>query len=81
MAMLFDLLRDGAIRPIVVDRLPLSAAREVHEPIDAAAWAAKLFYCHQFPDKRCSVVQSPTRRYGGSAMRKRDRDDAPMECF
>ena len=30
MAELFELLRIGAIHPVVVDRLPLAAAREVH---------------------------------------------------
>ncbi len=29
MATLFDLLRDGAIHPVVIDRRPLAAAREV----------------------------------------------------
>jgi NADPH:quinone reductase-like Zn-dependent oxidoreductase len=42
MATLFDLLRDGAIRPIVIDRLPLSAAREVHERIDAGGLGGKI---------------------------------------
>ncbi len=34
MATLFDLLRDRAIHPFVIDRLPLAAAREVHTRID-----------------------------------------------
>ena len=42
MATLFDLLRDGAIRPVVTDRLPLSAAREVHERIDAGGLGGKI---------------------------------------
>jgi NADPH:quinone reductase-like Zn-dependent oxidoreductase len=29
MGTLFGLLRDGAIHPVVIDRLPLAAAREV----------------------------------------------------
>ena len=35
MATLFELLRDRAIHPVVVDRLPLEAARDVHARIDA----------------------------------------------
>ena len=35
MVTLFDLLRDRAIHPVVIDRLPLAAAREVHIRIDA----------------------------------------------
>ena len=34
MLTLFDLLRDRAIHPVVIDRLPLWAAREVHTRID-----------------------------------------------
>jgi NADPH:quinone reductase-like Zn-dependent oxidoreductase len=37
MAILFGLLRDGAIHPVVVERLPLASAREVHVRIDAGA--------------------------------------------
>jgi NADPH:quinone reductase-like Zn-dependent oxidoreductase len=42
MAKLFDLLRDGAIHPVVVDRLPLGAAREVHARIDAGGLGGKV---------------------------------------
>ena len=42
MATLFNLLRDGAIHPVVIDRLPLSAAREVHERIDAGGLGGKI---------------------------------------
>ena len=41
MATLFDLLRDGTIHPLVIDRLPLSAAREVHTRIDAGERLAR----------------------------------------
>jgi NADPH:quinone reductase-like Zn-dependent oxidoreductase len=42
MATLFDLLRDRAIHPIVIDRLPLAAAREVHTRIDAGGLGGKI---------------------------------------
>jgi NADPH:quinone reductase-like Zn-dependent oxidoreductase len=42
MAALFDLLRDGAIHPVVIDRLPLAAAREVHARIDAGGLGGKI---------------------------------------
>jgi hypothetical protein len=42
MGMLFGLLRDGAIHPIVIDRLPLAAAREVHTRIDAGGLGGKI---------------------------------------
>ena len=42
MATLFDLLRDGAIHPVVIDRLPLAAAREVHARIDAGGLGGKI---------------------------------------
>jgi len=42
MAALFELLRAGAIHPLVVDRLPLSAAREAHERIDAGGLGGKV---------------------------------------
>jgi NADPH:quinone reductase-like Zn-dependent oxidoreductase len=42
MAALFALLKDGAIHPVVVDRLPLSAAREVNERIDAGGLGGKI---------------------------------------
>ncbi len=42
MAQLFELLRDGIIHPVVVDRLPLAAAREVHARIDAGGLGGKI---------------------------------------
>jgi NADPH:quinone reductase-like Zn-dependent oxidoreductase len=42
MATLFGLLRDGAIHPVVIDRLPLSAARDVHARIDADELGGKI---------------------------------------
>lgn len=42
MATLFDLLRDGAIHPAVIDRLPLAAARDVHARIDAGGLGGKI---------------------------------------
>ena len=42
MATLFKLLREGAIRPIVIDRLPLAAASEVHARIDSGGLGGKI---------------------------------------
>jgi NADPH:quinone reductase-like Zn-dependent oxidoreductase len=42
MATLFALLREGRIHPVVIDRLPLSAARAVHERIDAGGVGGKI---------------------------------------
>ena len=42
MVTLFDLLCDRAIHPVVIDRLPLSAAREVHTRIDAGGLGGKI---------------------------------------
>jgi NADPH:quinone reductase-like Zn-dependent oxidoreductase len=42
MATLFGLLRDGAIHPVVIDRLPLAAARDVHARIDAGGRGGKI---------------------------------------
>jgi hypothetical protein len=42
MATLLDLLRDRAIHPVVIDRLPLAAAREVHTRIDAGGLGGKI---------------------------------------
>ncbi len=42
MAKLFELLRDRAIQPIVVERLPLACAREVHARIDAGGRGGKV---------------------------------------
>jgi NADPH:quinone reductase-like Zn-dependent oxidoreductase len=42
MAALFELLREAAIHPVVVDRLPIAAAREVHSRIDAGGLGGKI---------------------------------------
>jgi NADPH:quinone reductase-like Zn-dependent oxidoreductase len=42
MAALFDLLRDRAIHPAVIDRVPLTAARDVHKRIDAGGLGGKI---------------------------------------
>jgi NADPH:quinone reductase-like Zn-dependent oxidoreductase len=42
MATLFDLLRDRAIHPVVIDRLPLADAREVHTRIDHGGLGGKI---------------------------------------
>jgi NADPH:quinone reductase-like Zn-dependent oxidoreductase len=42
MAKLFELLRDGIIHPVVIDRLPLTAAREVHARIDTGGLGGKI---------------------------------------
>jgi NADPH:quinone reductase-like Zn-dependent oxidoreductase len=41
-AVLLDLLRQGRIRPVVAERLPLAAARHAHELLDSAAAKGKL---------------------------------------
>ncbi len=41
-ASLFGLLRDGAIHPMVIDRLPLAAASTVHARIDAGGLGGKI---------------------------------------
>jgi NADPH:quinone reductase-like Zn-dependent oxidoreductase len=42
MATLFDLLDKRAIHPVVIDRLPLAAAREVHTRIDRSGLGGKI---------------------------------------
>jgi NADPH:quinone reductase-like Zn-dependent oxidoreductase len=42
MAALFDQLGEGAIHPVVVDRLPIAAARQVHDRIDAGGLGGKI---------------------------------------
>jgi len=42
MVTLFDLLRAGAIHPVVIDRLPLSAARDVHKRIERGGLGGKI---------------------------------------
>jgi NADPH:quinone reductase-like Zn-dependent oxidoreductase len=42
MATLFQLLRAGAIRPVVIERLPLAAAGEVHARIDRGGLGGKI---------------------------------------
>jgi len=42
MAALFELLREGAIHPVVIDRLPLAAASQVHARIDTGGLGGKI---------------------------------------
>ena len=42
MATLLALLRESAIHPVVIDRLPLAAARDVHARIDAGGLGGKI---------------------------------------
>jgi NADPH:quinone reductase-like Zn-dependent oxidoreductase len=42
MTTLFQLLRAGAIQPVVIERLPLAAASEVHERIDKGGLGGKI---------------------------------------
>jgi NADPH:quinone reductase-like Zn-dependent oxidoreductase len=42
MSALFELLRNGAIHPVVVAREPLSAAKDVHARIDAGGFGGKI---------------------------------------
>ena len=42
MTELLRLLRDSAIHPVVIDRLPLSAAPEVHARIDSGGLGGKI---------------------------------------
>lgn len=42
MATLFQLLRVGAIQPVVIERLPLAAAGEVHARIDRGGLGGKI---------------------------------------
>jgi NADPH:quinone reductase-like Zn-dependent oxidoreductase len=42
MAALFQLLRAGAIHPVVIERLPLAAASEVHARIDRGGLGGKI---------------------------------------
>jgi NADPH:quinone reductase-like Zn-dependent oxidoreductase len=42
MATLFQLLRAGAIRPVVIERLPLAAASEVNARIDRGGLGGKI---------------------------------------
>jgi NADPH:quinone reductase-like Zn-dependent oxidoreductase len=42
MMSLFDLLRSGAIHPVVIDRVPLAAAASVHARIDAGGLGGKI---------------------------------------
>ena len=42
MATLLDFLGEGAVNPVVIERLPLAAAREVHSRIDAGGLGGKV---------------------------------------
>ena len=40
--MLFRMLRDGAIHPVVIERLPLAAASDVHARIEKGGLGGKI---------------------------------------
>ncbi len=42
MATLFQLLREGAIKPVVIERLPLAAASDIHARIDRGGLGGKI---------------------------------------
>jgi NADPH:quinone reductase-like Zn-dependent oxidoreductase len=42
MSTLFQLLRAGVLHPVVIDRLPLAAAGEVHARIDRGGLGGKI---------------------------------------
>ena len=42
MVTLFQLLRAGAIQPVVIERLPLAAASEIHARIDRGGLGGKI---------------------------------------
>jgi NADPH:quinone reductase-like Zn-dependent oxidoreductase len=42
MAALFELLRNGAIHPVVIDREPLASAENVHARVDAGGLGGKI---------------------------------------
>jgi len=46
MATLFQLLREGVLHPVVIDRLPLAAASEVHARIDSGGLGGKIVLLH-----------------------------------
>ena len=60
MATLFGLLRDGAIHPVVVGRLPLSAARAVHARIDAGGLGGKIVLMPWMNSGETLAEPSPT---------------------
>ena len=59
MAILFALLRDGAIHPVVIDRIPLAAARDVHIRIDQGGLGGKIVL---LPFREDSLVRERTLR-------------------
>jgi NADPH:quinone reductase-like Zn-dependent oxidoreductase len=68
MATLFGLLRDGAIHPVVVDRLPLAAARDVHARIEAGGLGGKIVLIPWPvpPEPAASLDDSATRNEDGA---------------
>ena len=59
MATLLDLLRDRAIHPAVINRLPLTAAREVHTRIDAGDSAVRSC-CYRGPRRDFRTIAFET---------------------
>ncbi len=68
MATLFGLLRDGAIHPVVIDRLPLAAARDVHARIEAGGLGGKIVLIPwpAPPESAASLDDSATRNENGA---------------
>ena len=68
MATLFGLLRDGAIHPVVIDRLPLAAARDVHARIEAGGLGGKIVLIPwpAPPESAASLDDSATRNEDGA---------------
>jgi NADPH:quinone reductase-like Zn-dependent oxidoreductase len=55
MATLFDLLRTGVLHPVVIDRLPLAAASEVHARIDQGGLGGKIVLLPWVQDRSAEV--------------------------
>jgi NADPH:quinone reductase-like Zn-dependent oxidoreductase len=58
MAALFDLLRTGVLHPVVIDRLPLAAASEVHARIDRGGLGGKVVLLPWVQDRSAEVGES-----------------------
>jgi hypothetical protein len=52
MAVLFELLRTGAIHPVVIGREPLAAVRNVHARIDAGGLGGKIVLLPWLPPQK-----------------------------
>jgi len=85
MAKLFELLRDGVIGPVVIDRLPLAAAREVLGSMPAGS--AVRSCCYPGPRRRngpggCSKLSRPSTEVPQDSctlpMLRRTEDSQPM---